>query len=242
MVPLGVGTGERWGQGKLERVFGADHGERRRNYAAQHVWAVSRLLWSMRRVTLPAYTFLRNYQVRNPWSRAISNYNYLLGKMNDAPQCKGVDWNTFCRDPFSVSNLCKEHPECAVARAAGEMAAHVHRQAACMVDASGDYIVDYIARTEILESDLAAVVDKINSRRAAGLPPIVLKPMKVINPTNVCSEEPVPQAKYVVNGTEVALQIPREQYCNASQYYGSRHPHCLGAVAAHYLTDLSILY
>ena len=166
----------------------------------------------------------------------------MLGKMSDAPQCLGINWDKYCRDPFSVSNLCKEHPECAVARSPGEMAAHVHRQSACMFEKSGYWIVDFIARTESLETDLADVVEIINSRRQPTLAPIVLKPMTVVNPTNVCSEHPLPERTFSVNGTEITMQLPLERYCNASQYYSSIHSHCLGSVAEHYSDDLNILY
>lgn len=164
----------------------------------------------------------------------------MLGKMSNDPQCTSVNWDKYCINPYSLSELCKLHPECAVARSPGEMAAHVHRQAMCMVDRVGGWTVDFIIRTENMDTDLAAAVEEINVRRRPGLPPIVLQPMTVKNPTDVCGEPP--EITYAFNGTDVILQTPRERYCNASQYYGETHPHCKSAVEAHYSDDFGLLF
>lgn len=180
--------------------------------------------------------------MRNPYSRAISNYNYLVGKMSSEPQCSETDFSLFCSNPLSLSQVTLAHPECAITRPPAIIAAHVTPQSRCLVDDQGEWTVDYIARMESLETDLPLIVSKINSRRNFSLPAIFLRPMEVRNPTDVCSDASRPQRKYRVNGTEHPFQTPRERYCNASEYYGHRHAHCKGAIEQRYKDDFGLLY
>ena len=43
---------------------------------------------------------------RNVWTRAISQYQYLVHFVKDRSECHRVTWDEFCEDPLAIGNLC----------------------------------------------------------------------------------------------------------------------------------------
>ena len=49
---------------------------------------------------------------RNVWSRAVSQYQYLVHFVKSDASCRWVKWDEFCADPLAVGAVCRENAEC----------------------------------------------------------------------------------------------------------------------------------
>lgn len=69
------------------------------NMTAQEVAA----LWEKYTV----FTFTRNV-----WTRAISQYQYLVHFVKGREECRHVKWDEYCKDPLAIGEVCRENAEC----------------------------------------------------------------------------------------------------------------------------------
>ncbi|GAB4814843.1 hypothetical protein N2152v2_001889 [Parachlorella kessleri] len=143
----------------------------------------------------------KNYFVfgwtRNPWSRAVSSYQYLLHAVKDRPQCDKVDWDTFCADPLVFGELCKAQPDCCPIFNHNFMFFHVNDQTTCLTTDSGEWAADFIGRSERFDEDFPVIVAAINQRLAPGVEPLSIKAKPPSQNTNEvrCSDELQPRRK-----------------------------------------------
>lgn len=198
--------------------------------------------------------------VRNPYQRALSLYKFLVGRMRaEDPACgEPVTWDGFCADPLSLGQYCQQAPQCC-ARSQQFYYQHARTQVRCMLAAPAGggpggvpagWAVDYIARTEQLDDDMADIFAEIDRRRPPGTPAIAGglgqgRP-KRLNVEPACGDggsrrQPAMKTVPKTNVTYLAA-VPREQYCDTEQYFTGGHAACLRAVEQNYRDDLNWLW
>ena len=103
--------------------------------------------------------------VRNPLSRAVSMYEYLTGPkiMKQTPACGGIQWISFCKDPYILGRFCESFPDCCLYNAIHQYG-HVSPQVHCVMSRDRRFTVDFVARQESLAADVAFISREINKR------------------------------------------------------------------------------
>ena len=168
--------------------------------------------------------------VRNPWTRAAEHYNYLTNKLEDLPGCKAaVAWDDFCREPLRLAGFAKRRPECAIQRSPSAIASHVHHQTSCARSQHGGWLVDFLGRTERLDADLQEVARRVNLRKDAELPPMLIPHVAIgTDPSCDDNSDDGPAAQSGIEGC-------------IGMYNGS-HRHCIDGVKAFYRDDFDLLF
>ncbi|GFR49715.1 hypothetical protein Agub_g11869 [Astrephomene gubernaculifera] len=173
---------------------------------------------------------------RNPWARAASGYQFTFDEWHRRDGgCQQPSFLQFCRDPFimgKLSNLfsCVGRREGVGPRNEGHWNfdfCHVEPAAACMMDQEGRLVVDFLIRYERLDEDMQAAMELINSRRPAGLPPIV------IPQTSVWRKKGTAATQEDINSTDAAA------YVYAGKYRECGYD-CVEALSSFYAADLKL--
>lgn len=105
--------------------------------------------------------------IRNPFDRAGSAYDYLLGRREeDSENCRAPSFEHFTATPYVLGVQdkvygCQDYLHDLW---------HVQPQAPCLVDENENFAVDYIIRSEALDDDLQPFLDTVNANRFKGTP------------------------------------------------------------------------
>eukprot|EP01026_Neomeris_dumetosa_P079749 TRINITY_DN8740_c0_g1_i1.p1 TRINITY_DN8740_c0_g1~~TRINITY_DN8740_c0_g1_i1.p1 ORF type:complete len:361 (-),score=17.43 TRINITY_DN8740_c0_g1_i1:547-1629(-) len=125
--------------------------------------------------------------VRNPWIRAMSTYQMLQrsGFLNATDKSCRTKRETFCQHPYSIGATCESKPHCCEQHV-DNIITTLHRQMTCLQSFDGRLTIDFIARTENLESDLNRAIDIINEEyRKSSVPKLrYLQEAQVIQEEN----------------------------------------------------------
>ena len=134
---------------------------------------------------------------------------------------------------------------------------HTLEQAGCLVAGgtssgggnSGGWAVDYIARQEYLDADMAEVFAEIDRRRDPALPALSrgrLGLYNVAQPFAHCGAGGDKEVGLVAGAEEGPLDYapaaPAHQYCEPEQYFAPPHQRCLRTLRHFYSRDFELLY
>lgn len=116
-------------------------------------------------------------------------------------------------------------------------------------------VVDYVARAEQLDTDMAEVLTEINRRRPAGMPAVAIPDrMPLVRPSNtgVPCESVQLSARHRVSGRPASffgvvqnftsIIAKESSYCSMQQFYSGRHERCRRSIQRVYGADLRLLY
>ncbi|PSC70631.1 hypothetical protein C2E20_5982 [Micractinium conductrix] len=109
--------------------------------------------------------------------------------------------------------------------------------------------VDFVARQEHLEMDVATVAGIINLRRPIGLPALELPAQlttEVEKMRQQCPGHSVqhPQhrpANVTLRGQTWLGLAAKEEYCSTAEFYSGQHAHCRAGIATYYSQDVTLL-
>ncbi|PRW60994.1 Sulfotransferase family [Chlorella sorokiniana] len=177
---------------------------------------------------------------RNVLARAVSMYRYLAHFM---PACRRVAWDEFCANPFVLGDVCRRaesvnRPCCETSPE--HQYVHVLPQAHCFTTANNESAVDWLGRVEHFETDLAALVQLLNSR--PGVPQLQLPAQAVktnLEEQSLCQR---PSRRHLVDAATYTLAPGTFNPCDPADYFRGAHAHCYGDVLQHFGEDVSFLY
>ena len=114
-----------------------------------------------------AFTFTRNV-----WSRAVSQYQYLVhfvrgNSSSNSLKCPRVTWNDFCEDPLILGKICRKEPLCCTKKWTHQDW-HMRQQTSCFVTEDSKYsewAVDFIGRLEHFDEDILELFKAVNKKR-----------------------------------------------------------------------------
>lgn len=171
---------------------------------------------------------------RNVWARAVSTYSFC--RMGAAA---GISWADWCADPDTHRDCFRTGGEAAagvVARGGPPPTVrgtneHWGPQLPRLCNPAGECWVDYVGRSEGIGPHLNAVIDAINGRRDAALPPLPRFVNRVINARRGAAP---PAAWYLPRS---ALSAADAAAADAARVTAA--PSCRAAIGRYYADDVA---
>ncbi|PRW56420.1 Sulfotransferase family [Chlorella sorokiniana] len=185
--------------------------------------------------------------VRNPYTRAVSQYKHMRRTMPARPECAQLtSWEKFCAFPPSMGLACRHHPQCCVMKE-GYVYIHLVGQARCMTTAKGGLAVDYVIWADRLDEEIGGLFAAINQRRPPGVPELPVPRPEEVPKFNVaarCEEESRRQTESYSWGDQTYVTLApaeSERHCELREYFGPKHPQCLAQLNHFMQADLRLL-
>ncbi|EFN52333.1 hypothetical protein CHLNCDRAFT_139143 [Chlorella variabilis] len=177
--------------------------------------------------------------VRNPFQRAVSMYRMFMREVElGGTEDRTYTWNQFCADPAGFGAKCEADEKCKTRGGQSYTFTHMQPQMDCMVTEGGGWAVDFIGRVEHMDEDLQAVLDELERRREADVPPV--RPLE--NGLRHYNERGCNHSKEELERlAALGKPMAKEQYCEPEQYYEGQHAACLRAIPHHYASDVHML-